>query len=95
MRARPGAIVTADEELDEARARIADLGAELENAHGEQLADAQRRAITYADELLTCAITIAGLGESALDELDIALGIVRRRAEEHGILRPRLPRVVS
>jgi hypothetical protein len=68
--------VTTEEELAEARARIADLEAELENAHFEQLNDAQRRAIAYADELLTCAITIAGLDDTALNELDIALDVV-------------------
>lgn len=86
--------MTADEELAETRARVADLEAELENAYGEELAGAQRRAIACADELLRCAVIIAGLGETARDELDIALDMVRSRAEEHGILRRRPPRAV-
>lgn len=86
--------MTVEEELAEARERIADLEAELDNAYGEQINDARRRAITYADELLTCAITIAGLDDAAPDELDLALDIVRQRAEEHGILQRRPPRAV-
>lgn len=86
--------MTTDDELAEARARIAELEAEVENNYGEELADAQRRAVACADELLRCAVTIAGLGETARDELDIALDMVRGRAEEHGILRRRPPRAV-
>lgn len=86
--------MSAPDELADARERIADLEAELRNAHIEQENDARRRANDLADELLTCAITIAGLSETAVDELDIALDTVRRRAEEHGILRHRPPRVV-
>ena len=86
--------MTVHDELAQAKERIADLEAELSNAHGEREYDARRRADDLADELLTCAITIAGLSETAVDELDIALDTVRRRAEEHGILRHRPPRAV-
>ena len=86
--------MTAQEELAEARARIAELEADLANAYIEQENDARRRANDLADELLTCAITIAGLSETEVDELDIALDTVRHRAEEHGILRRRPPRAV-
>jgi hypothetical protein len=86
--------VTADEELAEARRQVSELQDELADAYREQLAHAQRLAIACADELLTCAITIAGLDETGRDELDIALDTVRGRAEEHGILRRRPPRAV-
>jgi hypothetical protein len=86
--------VTADHELAEARAQVAELQAELENAHLEHLAHARRVAVMCADELLACAITIAGLDETGSNELDVALDMVRRRAEEHGILRRRPPRAV-
>ena len=87
--------MTIEEELAEARQEVTELEAELENAHIEHLSDAQRRARCYADELLTCAITIAGLDETNRNELDIALDVVRARAEDHGILRRRPPLPVS
>jgi hypothetical protein len=86
--------VTADEELAEAKRQVTELQDELADAYREQLDQAQRLAVACADELLACAITIAGLDETGRNELDIALDTVRRRAEDHGILRRRPPRAV-
>lgn len=83
-----------EEELVEARRQVAELQEELECSRIEHLDDTRLRATRCADELLTCALTINGLDETAGDELDIALDTVRRRAEEHGILRRRPPRAV-
>lgn len=83
--------------LSEALRAAEDLRAELGNAHAEQISDARRRAQLYADELLTCALTVAHLEGRGLAgvELDIALDWVRSRAEEVGLLQRRPPRPVT
>lgn len=86
--------MSTQEELAKARRQVVELQEELEGARVDHLNDARQRAIRCADELLTCALTINGLDETAGEELDIALDMVRRRAEEHGILQRRPPRAV-
>lgn len=78
------------------RAAIADLEAELTNAHLDQLADAHRRATLYADQLLSCALSITGFGGGdGRSSLDVALDIVRDRAHVHGLRQRRGPHPVS
>ena len=83
------------QQLSDALRDVSDLREELASAHHEQLAGAERRARLHVDELLTSAIDIAGLDDSGRSELDIALELVRSRAEEVGLLQRKPPRPVS
>lgn len=85
------------ESLEQALEAVKDLRGELANARAEQVSDAHRRAQFYADELLTCALTIARLegGDGDGIELDVALEKVRSRAKEHGLLQHGPPRAIT
>lgn len=88
--------------LDQATRRISDLERKLadveedfESTMTEFLGSAQLRAQRLADELLTATIDIVGLSGSSRDELDVAIEVLRSRADEHGLLRRRPPRSVK
>jgi hypothetical protein len=83
------------DELRQARRTIKELHEELRHEENERLDDTRRRASLCAEELLTCAATLAGHPSEdriSRNELEIALAIVRRRAEERWLLQRRTPR---
>lgn len=85
----------ATQRIRELERTLADAKDDLESTTAEFLASAQLRAQRLADELLTSTIDIVGLSGSSRDELDVAIEVLRTRADEHGLLRRHPPRSVT
>lgn len=78
-----------------ARAEIADLRSQLNDTEQEMLRTAQRQVTVFSEELLACAVIVAGMDGTERSELEVALDAVRDKAQAVGLLQHRPPRAAN